>query len=151
MVADYSQAPGGDPDYNTGYYPLKYPGNAGASVRTYTNNIKVMRLSEVYLIAAEAASHEGADAALYLNALRSNRIDEYVPVDFVTLDDILDERRKELFAEGQIAFDFWRNGKSVTNGTFTVSATDFRTVLPLPVEELDLSDGKLIQNPGYGL
>jgi hypothetical protein len=151
MVADYSQAPGGDPDYNTGYYPLKYPGNAGASVRTYTNNIKVMRLSEVYLIAAEAALHEGADAALYLNALRSNRIDEYVPVDFVTLDDILDERRKELFAEGQIAFDFWRNGKSVTNGTFTVSATDFRTVLPLPVEELDLSDGKLIQNPGYGL
>jgi hypothetical protein len=67
------------------------------------------------------------------------------------LDDILDERRKELFAEGQIAFDFWRNGKSVTNGTFMVSATDFRTVLPLPVEELDLSDGKLIQNPGYGL
>lgn len=150
MVADCSQAPDNDPDYNTDYYPLKYPGNAGASVRTYTNNIKVIRLSEVYLIAAEAALHEGADAVMYMNALRSQRIEGYIPVSAVTLDEILDERRKELFAEGQMAFDFWRNGKSVTNGSFTVSATDFRTVLPLPVEELDLSGGKLIQNPGYG-
>jgi hypothetical protein len=150
MVADCSQAPDNDPDYNTGYYPLKYPGNAGASVRTYTNNIKVIRLSEVYLIAAEAALHEGEEASRFLNALRTNRIEGYVPVGSVTLDDILDERRKELFAEGQIAFDFWRNGNSVTNGTFTVSATDFRTVLPLPVEELDLSEGRLVQNPGYG-
>lgn len=150
MVADCSQSPDNDPDYNTGYYPLKYPGNAGASVRTYTNNIKVIRLSEVYLIAAEAALHEGEEASRFLNVLRTNRIEGYVPVGSVTLDDILDERRKELFAEGQMAFDFWRNGKSVTNGSFTVSATDFRTVLPLPVEELDLSGGKLIQNPGYG-
>lgn len=150
MVADFSQAPGNDPDYNTGYYPLKYPGNAGASVRTYTNNIKVMRLSEVYLIAAEAALHEGEDAARYINALRAMRIDGYVPVESVTFDEILDERRKELFAEGQIAFDFWRNGRTVINGTFSVSAVDFRTVLPLPVEELDLSEGLLIQNPGYG-
>ena len=150
MVADCTAAPDGDPDFNTGYYPLKYPGNAGASVLTYTNNIKVMRLSEVYLIAAEAALHEGVDAARYLNVLRANRIEGYVPVGSVTLDDILDERRKELFAEGQIAFDLWRNGNSVTNGTFTVSATDFRTVLPLPVEELDLSEGRLVQNPGYG-
>ena len=78
------------------------------------------------------------------------RIDGYVPVESVTLDEILDERRKELFAEGQIAFDFWRNGRTVMNGTFTVSPADFRTVLPLPVEELDLSEGLLSQNPGYG-
>jgi hypothetical protein len=129
---------------------LKYPGNAGASVLTYTNNIKVIRLSEVYLIAAEAALHEGEDSARYINALRKMRIDGYVPVESVTLDEILDERRKELFAEGQIAFDFWRNGRTVMNGTFTVSPADFRTVLPLPVEELDLSEGRLIQNPGYG-
>lgn len=150
MVADYSQAPDSDPDYNTGYYPLKYPGNAGASVRMYTNNIKVIRLSEVYLIAAEAALHEGGDAAGYLNALRKERIEGYVPVSSCTLDEIIDERRKELFAEGHIAFDFWRNGKTVKNGSFSVSATDFRTVLPLPVEEIDLSEGLLVQNPGYG-
>ena len=150
MVADCSQAPDSEPDYHVGYYPLKYPGNAGASVSTYTNNIKVIRLSEVYLIAAESALHLGADAAAFLNELRSKRIVGYVDVPSVTLDDILNERRKELFAEGQIAFDFWRNGKTVDNGAFVLEPTDYRTVLPLPIEEIDLSKGVLKQNPGYG-
>ena len=150
MVANCMQAPDSEPDYHVGYYPLKYPGNAGASVLAYTNNIKVVRLSEVYLIAAEAALKTGGDAAAYLNALRANRIDGYVDVETVSLDDILDERRKELFGEGQIAFDFWRNGKTVDNGAFVVGPADYRTVLPLPVEEVDLSKGRLVQNPGYG-
>lgn len=148
MVADFTIAP--DPDYNPGFYPLKYPGNAGASVRTYTNNIKVMRLSEVYLIAAESAFFEGEDAAQYINALRANRISGYVPVDEVVMDDIIDERRKELFAEGQVALDYWRTGRTVVNGSFAIGPEDYRTVLPLPVEEVDLSGGRLKQNPGYG-
>ena len=150
MVADCMDAPASEPDYHVGYYPLKYPGNAGASVAVYTNNIKVVRLSEMYLIAAEAALKVGEDAVGYMNQLRANRIDGYVNSSAVSLDEILDERRKELFAEGQIAFDYWRNGKAVVNGTFTVSATDYKTVLPLPVEEIDLSKGLLVQNPGYG-
>lgn len=150
MVADCTVAPDGVADYHTGYYTLKYPGNAGASVPAYANNIKVIRLSEVYLIAAEAALQQGEDAVGYINELRSNRISGYEGESEVTLEEILDERRKELFAEGQIAFDFWRNGKTVINGSFTVQATDYKTVLPLPVEEIDLSRGALIQNPGYG-
>ena len=150
LVADYNVAPSDNPDYNTGYYPLKYPGNAGASVLAYTNNIKVIRLSEVALIAAEAALMEGGDAAYYVNLLRENRITGYVDVASVTIDDILDERRKELFGEGQIAFDFWRNGKAVVSGSVTTLPTDYKTVLPLPKEEIDLSKGKLSQNPGYG-
>ena len=66
------------------------------------------------------------------------------------MEDIIDERRKELFGEGQIAFDFWRTGRTVDNGSFVIDPTDFRTVLPLPIEEIDLSKGKLVQNPGYG-
>lgn len=150
LVADYNMAPDNNPDYNAGYYPLKYPGNAGASVPPYTNNIKVIRLSEMALIAAEAALKEGRDAAEYVNLLRRNRISGYEDVSSVSLEDILNERRKELFAEGQIAFDYWRNGKTVTNGSFSVSPTDYKTVLPFPKEEIDLSRGKLLQNPGYG-
>lgn len=149
MVADYSVAPDGDPDYNTGYYPLKYPGNAGASVPAYTNNIKVIRLSEVALIAAEAALQTGGDAASYINMLRENRIAGYEDVSSVTLDDILNERRKELFAEGQIAFDYWRNGKTVVNGSLSTGPDSYRTVLPLPKEEIDIAKGALQQNPGY--
>ena len=150
LIKDCSVAPDGNPDYNTGFYPLKYPGNAGASVATYTNNIKVMRLSEVYLIAAEAALKTGGDAAAYLNTLRRNRINGYTDVADITLDDVLNERRKELFAEGQIAFDMWRNGLTVSNGSFVTAADASRTVLPLPKEEIDLSKGVLKQNPGYG-
>ena len=150
MVADYSTAPEGKEDYNVGYYPLKYPGNSGASVAMYTNNIKVMRLSEIYLIAAECALAEGEDAASYINSLRANRISGYQDVGAITLEEIIDERRKELFAEGQIAFDYWRNGMEIVNGSMVTSATDTRTVLPLPKEEIDLGKGVLKQNPGYG-
>lgn len=150
MVADYSVAPEGEEDYNTGYYPLKYPGNAGASVAAYVNNIKVIRLSEVYLIAAEAALKTGGDAAGYINALRSNRIKGYEDVDAVTMADILDERRKELFAEGHIAFDIWRTGGTITNGSFVTPPDSYRTVLPIPKEETDIAKGRLKQNPGYG-
>ena len=150
MVADCTMAPGGDPDYHTGYYPLKYPGNAGASVPAYVNNIKVIRLSEMLMIAAEAALAQGQDAAPYVNTLRRNRITGYVDVSSVTLDDILDERRKEFFAEGQIAFDLWRNRRTVVNGSLSTGPRDYRTVLPLPKEEIDLSKGLLEQNPGYG-
>ena len=153
MVAHYTQAPAGftGATYNPGYYPLKYPGKSGSATPTYTNNIKVIRLAEVYLIAAEAALKvEPAAAAGYLNDLRKKRITGYADVASVTLDDILDERRKELFAEGHIAFDFWRNGKDVVNSFGTIKPTDTKTVLPLPKKELDLAKGKLVQNPGYG-
>ena len=149
MVADYSVAPGGDPDYNEGYYPLKFPGNAGASVPAYVNNIKVLRLSEMLLVAAEAALKTGGDADSYVNALRRNRIVGYEDVATVTLEDILNERRKEFFAEGQIAFDFWRNGLEVANGSLVTGPQDYRTVLPFPKEEIDLAKGLLMQNPGY--
>lgn len=150
MAADCMSVPEGESDYHKGYYPLKYPGNTGVSVPMYANNIKVMRLSEIYLIAAEAALKTGEDAATYINILRRNRIRGYEDVNDVSMDDILDERRRELFAEGQIAFDFWRNGKAVESGIGTISSDDYRTVLPLPKEEIDMAKGKLIQNPGYG-
>ena len=50
-----------------------------------------------------------------MNELRKNRITDYVDVTSVTIDDILEERRVELFAEGAHAWDYWRNKKSVTN------------------------------------
>lgn len=137
------------------YFARKYPGKSGANTPTYTNNIKVIRLSEIYLIAAEAElkrnGGSASTAAGFLNDLRRNRIDGYTDVATVSEQDILDERRKELFAEGQIAFDYWRMGKTITkqNGT-KIEPTDYRTVLPLPKTEIDLSAGVLVQNPKYG-
>ena len=97
-VRNYSQKT--DNGYD-GTYPQKYKGRDG---QIYVNNPKVVRLSEVYLIAAEAALKAGdtSAAAGYMNTLRKNRIENYTDVASITLDDILLERRLELFTEGQI-------------------------------------------------
>ena len=138
--------------YN-GYYPQKYNGRDG---QIYVNNPKIIRLSEVYLIAAEAALKTGnagsaaGGAAYYMNLLRKNRIENYVDVATVTLDDILMERRLELFTEGHTAWDYWRNGKSVNNKyAGVIDANDNQTVLPIPQTEIEVLAGKLVQNTGY--
>jgi starch-binding outer membrane protein, SusD/RagB family len=133
-----------------GYYTQKYPGREG---NLYLNNPIVIRLSEVYLIAAEAkfkGGSGGQNAAWYINELRKNRIANYVDVSSVTLDDILIERRKELVAEGHQCWDAWRNSKSVFPPRLNreVNGSDKLAILPIPKRETDISSN-LKQNPGY--
>lgn len=133
-----------------GYYPAKYPGR---DKQIYVNNPKLIRLSEVYLIAAEAALKVGATPGpeFYINKLRENRIEDYKNVASVTLEDILFERRLELFAENSGAWDAWRNKLSVKNLYVKdpINYDDYRTIFPIPQDEVDIAPTKLIQNPGY--
>lgn len=132
-----------------GIYPAKYPGRDGS---LYANSPKVIRLADVYLIAAEAAlkgSNEGK-AVSFVNTLRKNRITGYTDISNITLDEILFERRIELFAENSMAFDYWRNKKSITNPNVgEVKYDDYRVVLPIPQDEIDLAPDVLVQNPQY--
>lgn len=118
------------------------------------NNPKIIRLSEVYLIAAEAAVKTGdaAKAAGYINTLRQNRIDGYADVASVTIDDVLWEYRVELFCENQSTFCYWRNKKSVhvdqASGEKDINYDDYRTILPIPQREIDYNSG-VKQNSGY--
>ncbi len=132
-----------------GYYPAKYPGREGS---IYVNNPKLIRLSDVYLIAAECEVHlnNGAAAAEYVNDIRKNRIEGYADVASVTLDEVLFERRVELFAENSFAFDMWRNKKSIVNfGGNEITHEDYCTVMPIPQREIDKAQGALKQNPGW--
>lgn len=133
-----------------GYYPNKYPGRDNS---LYINNPKVVRLSEMYLIAAEAclniASEGGAAAAKYINEIEKNRIEGYQPVASITLDDLLWEYTLEMFCENQIAFAYWRNKQSITNQNGEQIAYNHeRTILPTPQAEIDLK-ADLAQNAGY--
>lgn len=132
----------------THFFPAKYPGRDGL----YVNNPKIIRLSEIYLIAAEAelkGNNDGGAAAQYINAIEQNRVAGYTDVATVTIDDIIFEYEKELFAENQIAFAFWRNKQSVTNQVGNViNCDDNRTILPIPQREIDY-DSTLKQNDGY--
>ena len=126
--------------------------SACAKERLYSHSVKVVRLAEMYLIAAEAAlKTSGASAAVpYLNTLRRNRITGYEDVSTTDIDDILLERRKELFSEGQIAFDFWRNGKTVKSGPRSFEPDNFQNVLPIPKDEINVCGEDILkQNPGY--
>lgn len=130
------------------FFPAKYPGRGGL----YVNNPKIIRLSELYLIAAEAeliGNNDGAAAADYINEIRKNRIENYTDVATVTLDDVIFEYEKEFFAENQIAFAYWRNKQSVTNQVGNVvNYNDNRTIMPIPQREIDYNP-TLVQNAGY--
>ena len=133
-----------------GYYPNKYPGREQS---LYVNNPKVIRMSEVYLIASEAAFHDGnqTKALQYINELREKRFTVASPYTTVTLNDILNERRKELFAEGHRSWDVWRNQRSLINRDFSlnpVNYDNYRTLVAIPQRETDISP-ELVQNPGW--
>ena len=145
----------------------KYSGSislAGDGKSTATAvNLKLIRLSEIYLIAAEAALPTDAiKAATYLNAIRK-RAPNLVPATAgtVTVDMILDERSKELYGEGQRFFDMMRLNKSITfndeiiaisvpTRPKTIDRTFFKTLLPISQAEINANPGmQAQQNPQY--
>ena len=128
---------------------LSMPGDGKESYTAV--NIKIIRLSEVYLIAAEAALHTGDrdGAAGYLNAIRC-RAPKLAPATAETVSDdmILDERSKELFGEGQRFFDMIRMNRSieynddltnvpVSHRKKTIDRTFGGIVLPISQDEIN--------------
>ncbi|WP_460544912.1 RagB/SusD family nutrient uptake outer membrane protein [Echinicola sediminis] len=116
----------------------KYP-----SGQTGTDPLNVSRIAEMYLISAEGQGLAGIDR---LNELREAR--GLAPVSASSeaqyLDLILEERRKELFAEGFRWLDLVRTGKAVEE----IGIQERETLMPLPETELMLNSN-LEQNPGY--
>jgi len=145
----------------------KYSGSValegdGKSTTTAVN-IKVIRLSEIYLIAAEAAYYSDKTlAATYLNQIRK-RAPALAPATAanITFDMIVEERSKELFTEGQRFFDMLRWNLPITFndefGTLTISSrpktitrTFEKVLLPIPQDEINANPGlQAQQNPGY--
>jgi tetratricopeptide (TPR) repeat protein len=151
----------------------KYSGSvdlAGDGKATETAvNVKVIRLSEIYLIAAEAAfsksSPDKEKAAGYLQEIRK-RAPNLTPADEnnITLDMILNEKGKELFAEGQRYFDMLRLNKTITfddasietgdvvipTRGVTIDRTFLKAILPISLSEINANPAiKDQQNPGY--
>lgn len=162
-----------DPDYGTNQNPeldilviQKYPGSEGQPLM---NDLKVFRVSEMYLIQAEAAV-AGGDlglAASLLKEIRDARFGTDTPLpDLVNKTlayaAILDERRVELCFEGHRYLDLKRLGtranKGVSkdavdcafNGACSLLPDDYRFTLPLPAVEFAGNPGlREQQNPGY--
>lgn len=154
---------------------LKYPGigntkativahfeGSGSVASSQTSNIPIFRLSELYLIAAEAAvKGGGSNADQYLNAI-VERANPSATVDAadVTLDRVLEERRKELMAEGHRFFDLVRNKRDIVrspalratqagvpSARMHIPYDDYQVVFAIPLAELNINP--ITQNPGY--
>ncbi len=135
-------------------WTLKYPGKA----HDRENNIPVMRLSEMYLIRAEAAL-KGATGYNPLDDYNAIRTRRGLPATVsVTLQDIYDERRRELCFEGNQLWDLSRTGRSLERRESEILITetyninipfpDYRWAMPLPLNEI-IKNKNLVQNPGY--
>jgi hypothetical protein len=123
-------------------------------------NFKAFRTGEMYLIRAEAyARLGGANEVLGLadlNALRTARINGYVPVVLAgtaLTDAIATERRKELVGEGHRFLDLKRTSRTINRVTncvnFCTLASGAREwVFPIPQPEI-LANTNMEQNTGY--
>ena len=103
-------------------------------------------------MAAEANSKIGADvnARLYLNQVRQRAFGDNnhnITASGAALTDfILTERRVELLGEGHRFFDLVRTGKAAIITGFAAGKNE---LFPIPIEEIQFSNGNWQQNPGY--
>jgi hypothetical protein len=127
-------------------------------------DVFVIRLAEMYLIAAEAEFNNGNpdSSAYYLNVIRTraaipgHEAAMQITASDVNLDFILDERARELCGEQIRWFDLKRTGKLLSriqamNPDAAQYIQSYHTVRPIPQSEIDAVSNKdsFTQNPGY--
>jgi hypothetical protein len=123
-----------------------------------TDNVPVIRLSEVYLNRAEANARLGNEAAAQadLNMIRQRGLESAPPVTATgqaLIDEILMERRIELGYEGHSIHDLMRNKQGYVRDDCTgdVCAVTYPCqycILPIPEWEMN-ANPNIQQNPGY--
>lgn len=139
-------------------------GGGGLSV----HNIPVIRLSEIYLIAAEACANgaKGGELAAqaYLNTLIKKRTTNFIThqtteVGIALKNRIFNERRKELALEGHGVYDYGRTGKDIIRlaadhvntglnlSNLIISSNSNKIIYPIPASEVNASGIK--QTIGY--
>ncbi|WP_160070067.1 RagB/SusD family nutrient uptake outer membrane protein [Sphingobacterium bovisgrunnientis] len=134
-----------------------------------------LRSAEFVLMLAEANAHlnNSEEALRWINHLRENRLIHFTPYTLASLPNettsgiiqvdvngktlsplmatILNERRKELHAEGDRFYELKRNGRPefwVSNNGLKYTTKKFMYTFPLPRTDMELTPG-LIQNEGY--
>lgn len=154
--------------YGTNKVYLNKLRGQGGNLRNVTI-VPIIRLSEVYLTAAECAfrNNDKTKAVEYLNDLVKNRTTteaSLATVDNITLERILIERRKELIGEGQRYFDALCNNETITrytseadkgwHKTLSKDAQSFdrdyfKAIAAIPQAEIN-ANPNIKQNTGYG-
>lgn len=113
------------------------------------NDYVYFRLADVMLMKAEALvrTNDAASALPIINAIRANR--GATPLAAVTLDDLIDERGRELYTESWRREDLIRFGKFLGPRLLKPDNSDPKYLLfPIPNQQI-AANPNLVQNPGY--
>ena len=140
--------------FNRKYLPRQGDANIGDQNLTNPNNYRAIRYADVLLMAAEAYNRGGIDdvkARTYLNQVRRRAFGDTnhdISASGAALTDfILAERRLELVGEGHRFFDLVRTNRAAT--TITGFTPNKNEIFPIPIEEIQFSNGNWQQNPNY--
>jgi len=145
---------------HTGYFNRKYiPRKRGTDAAgdlnlTNPNNYRAIRYADVLLMAAEAFNRQTSPnegkARTYLNMVRKrafgNTSNNVSSSGQVLTNAIYHERRVELVGEGHHFFDLVRTGRGANIPGFIAGK---HNVFPIPIEEIQFSQGNWTQNSGY--
>jgi hypothetical protein len=125
------------------------------------DDIKIIRYAEVLLTLAEGYARTGdqPDALKYLNEVaetRDPKFKGYTDSGTTLINDIINERRKELCFEGLRFFDLTRINVPIVRPQEQDSAPSiglipvgyYKRILPIPKAEVD-ANPNTVQNPGY--
>lgn len=136
------------------YHSRTAEDNCGGNTDRLPKQVRILRYADVLLINAEAALQIGqlGDAATNLNLVRQRAgLGTVAP----TLTAIWHERRMELAEEHDRFFDIVRQNAVQPGRAAAAFAAHGKTwsdkaaLFPIPQAQIDLSAGRLTQNPGY--
>jgi hypothetical protein len=139
--------------FNRKYLPRKGDANVGDQNLTNPNNYRAIRYADVLLMAAEAFNRSGNDTKgrEYLNLVRRRAFGDTshdISASGAALTDFIwAERKLELIGEGHRFFDLVRTNKASTSITGFILGK--HEIFPIPLEEIQFSNGNWQQNPNY--
>lgn len=141
--------------FNRKYLPRKRSENAQGDLNlTNPNNYRAIRYADVLLMAAEANNRgeiSDAKAQEYVSLVRRRAFGDTnhdVTLTGAALTDaIYHERRVELMGEGHHFFDLVRTGRAADEIDGFVAGK--HELFPIPLEEIQFSNGNWSQNPNY--
>ncbi len=141
--------------FNRKYLPRKRTPEAQNDLNlTNPNNYRAIRYADVLLMAAEAFNRGGLDdgkAQEYLNQVRrrafGNNNHDITLTGAALTEAIWHERHVELMGEGHRFFDLVRTGKAAEEIDGFISGK--HELFPVPIEEINFSNGNWNQNPNY--
>jgi len=112
------------------------------------NDVAFLRYADVLLIKAEASFREG-NTSVALNLVNQVRERSHAStLTELTLQDLLDERGRELAFEMTRRRDLIRFGKFTEAWGFKDASDDYRCLYPIPKDAMD-ANSNLVQNTGY--